>query len=109
MERANIRPSTTKNDEPLIVSITGGASANDGATTVEDLPYVEGRQYYAFELEPGYNPSDPAGSKVTKNGATPGNYHHNMYDASDEHELKENGDCTSLPLPTRCGLPRSPQ
>ena len=55
----------------------------------------EGRQYYAFELEPGYNPSDPAGSKVTKNGATPGNYHHNMYDASDEHELKENGDCTS--------------
>ncbi len=86
---------TTKNDEPLIVSITGGASANDGATTVEDLPYVEGRQYYAFELEPGYNPSDPAGSKVTKNGATPGNYHHNMYDASDEHELKENGDCTS--------------
>lgn len=86
---------TTKDDEPLIVSITGGASANDGATTVEDLPYVEGRQYYAFELEPGYDPDNPAGSKVTENGATPGNYHHNMYDASDEHELKENGDCTS--------------
>lgn len=85
---------TTKDGEPLIVSITGGASANDGATTVKDLPYVAGRQYYAFELEPGYDPDNPAGSKVTENGATPGNYHHNMYDASDEHELKENGDCT---------------
>lgn len=86
---------TTKDGEPLIVSITGGASADDGTTTVEDLPYVAGRQYYAFELEPGYDPDNPAGSKVTENGATPGNYHHNMYDASDEHELKENGDCTS--------------
>lgn len=86
---------TTRDGEPLIVSITGGASANDGTTTVKDLPYVEGRRYYAFELNPGYNPSDPAGSKVTENGATPGYYHHNMYDASDEHELKDDCDCTS--------------
>lgn len=83
-------------DKPLIVSISGVDTADQGTTTVEDLPYVAGRQYYAFELEPGYNPSDPAGSKVTENGATPGYYHHNMYEASDEHVLdEESGDCTS--------------
>ena len=83
-------------DKPLIVSISGVDTADQGTTTVKDLPYVEDRQYYAFELEPGYNPSDPAGSKVTKNGATPGYYHHNMYEASDEHVLdEESGDCTS--------------
>lgn len=85
---------TTKDGEPLIVSISS-TELNQDTTTVEDLPYVEGRQYYAFELNPGYNPSDPAGSKVTENGATPGYYHHNMYDASDEHELKDDDDCTS--------------
>lgn len=76
---------TTKNDEPLIVSITGGASANDGATTVEDLPYVEGRQYYAFELNPGHEAADegPEGFRVTSSDeAGPGYYHHNMYEAS---------------------------
>ncbi len=86
---------TTKNGDPLIVSISDVDTEDQGTTTVKDLPYVAGRQYYAFELEPGYDPDNPAGSKVTENGATPGNYHHNMYDASDEHELKENGDCTS--------------
>lgn len=76
---------TTKNDEPLIVSITGGASANDGATTVEDLPYVEGRQYYAFELNPGHEAADegPEGFRVTSSDeAGSGYYHHNMYEAS---------------------------
>lgn len=86
---------TTKNGDPLIVSISDVDTEDQGTTTVKDLPFVAGRQYYAFELEPGYDPDNPAGSKVTENGATPGNYHHNMYDASDEHELKENGDCTS--------------
>ena len=87
---------TTKNGDPLIVSISDVDTEDQGTTTVKDLPFVAGRQYYAFELEPGYNPSDPAGSKVTKNGATPGYYHHNMYEASDEHVLdEESGDCTS--------------
>lgn len=61
---------TTKNDEPLIVSITGGASANDGTTTVEDLPYVEGRQYYAFELEPGYTTDNVDKYICDENGGT---------------------------------------
>ena len=91
---------TTKNDEPLIVSITGGASANDGATTVEDLPYVEGRQYYAFELEPGYEVDGEdtplENNKVHGSEATPGDYHNNMYDAVyDEPTCDDNGDCTS--------------
>ena len=79
---AGIYETVKVDGEPLIVSITGGASANDGATTVEDLPYVEGRQYYAFELEPDYNPSDPAQNKVTGNDAVPGDYLNNMYEAS---------------------------
>lgn len=91
---AGIYETVKVDGEPLIVSISS-TELNQDTTTVEDLPYVAGRQYYAFELEPGYDPDNPAGSKVTENGATPGNYHHNMYDASDEHELKENGDCTS--------------
>lgn len=92
---AGIYETVKVDGEPLIVSISS-TELNQDTTTVEDLPYVEGRQYYAFELEPGYNPSDPAGSKVTKNGATPGYYHHNMYEASDEHVLdEESGDCTS--------------
>ena len=51
---------TTKNGDPLIVSISDVDTADQGTTTVEDLPFVAGRQYYAFELEPEYNPSDPA-------------------------------------------------
>lgn len=91
---------TTKNDEPLIVSITGGASANDGATTVEDLPYVEGRQYYAFELEPGYEDNvdtSPEDNKVYGSENQPGNYHNNMYGAVYDHEIAadNSGDCTS--------------
>lgn len=61
---------TTKDGEPLIVSITGGASANDGTTTVKDLPYVEGRQYYAFELEPGYTTDNVDKYICDENGGT---------------------------------------
>ncbi len=86
---------TTKNGEPLIVSISS-TELNQDTTTVEDLPYVEGRQYYAFELEPGYNPSDPAQNKVTGNDAVPGYYHHNMYEASYTGPTCDGeGNCTS--------------
>lgn len=89
---------TTKDDEPLIVSISSTAE-NVDTTTVEDLPYVEGRQYYAFELEPGYENHDEYTPlehyKVESNEGYPGAYHDNMYDANDEHVLEENGDCTS--------------
>lgn len=89
---------TTKDGEPLIVSISDVDTEDQGTTTVKDLPFVAGRQYYAFELEPGHEAADegPEGFRVTSSDeAGPGYYHHNMYDASDEHELKENGDCTS--------------
>lgn len=85
--------------EPLIVSISDDDAKDNGATTVEDLPYVEGRQYYAFELEPGYENHDEYTPlehyKVESNEGYPGAYHDNMYDANDEHVLEENGDCTS--------------
>lgn len=89
---------TTKDGEPLIVSISS-TELNQDTTTVEDLPYVEGRQYYAFELNPGHEAADegPEGFRVTSSDeAGPGYYHHNMYEASDEHVLdEESGDCTS--------------
>lgn len=75
---------TTKNGEPLIVSISS-TELNQDTTTVEDLPYVEGRQYYAFELNPGHEAADegPEGFRVTSSDeAGPGYYHHNMYEAS---------------------------
>lgn len=67
---AGIYETVKVDGEPLIVSITGGASANDGATTVEDLPYVEGRQYYAFELEPGYTTDNIDKYICDENGGT---------------------------------------
>ncbi len=75
---------TTKDGEPLIVSISS-TELNQDTTTVEDLPYVEGRQYYAFELNPGHEAADegPEGFRVTSSDeAGPGYYHHNMYEAS---------------------------
>ncbi|HIV47013.1 MAG TPA: Cna B-type domain-containing protein [Candidatus Acutalibacter stercorigallinarum] len=60
---------TTKDDEPLIVSISGTAE-NEGTTTVKDLPYVEGRQYYAFELEPGYTTDNVDEYICDENGGT---------------------------------------
>lgn len=87
---------TTKNGDPLIVSISDVDTEDQGTTTVKDLPYVAGRQYYAFELEPDYNPSDPAQNKVTGNDAVPGDYLNNMYDAVyDEPTCDDSGDCTT--------------
>lgn len=60
---------TTKDDEPLIVSISGTAE-NEGTTTVKDLPYVEGRQYYAFELKPGYTTGNVDEYICDENGGT---------------------------------------
>lgn len=87
---------TTKNGDPLIVSISDVDTEDQGTTTVKDLPFVAGRQYYAFELEPDYNPSDPAQNKVTGNDAVPGYYHHNMYEASYTGPTCDGeGNCTS--------------
>lgn len=87
---------TTKNGDPLIVSISDVDTEDQGTTTVKDLPFVAGRQYYAFELEPDYNPSDPAQNKVTGNDAVPGDYLNNMYDVVyDEPTCDDSGDCTT--------------
>ena len=95
---AGIYETVKVGDEPLIVSISSTAE-NEDTTTVEDMPYVEGRRYYAFELEPGYENRDEdtplENCRVMGTEQHPGAYHNNMYDASDKHELKENGDCTS--------------
>lgn len=75
---------TTKDGEPLIVSISS-TELNQDTTTVKDLPFVAGRQYYAFELNPGHEAADegPEGFRVTSSDeAGPGYYHHNMYEAS---------------------------
>lgn len=90
---------TTKNGDPLIVSISS-TELNQDTTTVEDLPYVEGRQYYAFELEPGYEDNvdtSPEDNKVYGSENQPGNYHNNMYGAVYDHEIAadNSGDCTS--------------
>lgn len=87
-------------DKPLIVSISDVDTEDQGTTTVEDLPYVAGRQYYAFELEPGYVVDDEdtplEGYKVTSNEAGPGYYHHNMYEASYTGPTCDGeGNCTS--------------
>lgn len=61
---------TTKNGDPLIVSISDVDTEDQGTTTVEDLPYVEGRQYYAFELEPGYTTDNVDKYICDENGGT---------------------------------------
>ena len=61
---------TTKNGDPLIVSISDVDTADQGTTTVEDLPYVAGRQYYAFELEPGYTTDNVDKYICDENGGT---------------------------------------
>lgn len=90
---------TTKNGDPLIVSISDVDTEDQDTTTVEDLPYVEGRQYYAFELNPGHEAADegPEGFRVTSSDeAGPGYYHHNMYEASYTGPTCDGeGNCTS--------------
>lgn len=91
---------TTKDGEPLIVSISDVDTEDQGTTTVKDLPFVAGRRYYAFELEPGYEVDGEdtplENNKVHGSEATPGDYHNNMYDAVyDEPTCDDNGDCTS--------------
>ena len=43
---------------------------NQDTTTVKDLPFVAGRQYYAFELEPGYTTDNVDKYICDENGGT---------------------------------------
>ncbi len=66
---AGIYETVKVDGEPLIVSISS-TELNQDTTTVEDLPYVEGRQYYAFELEPGYTTGNVDEYICDENGGT---------------------------------------
>ena len=66
---AGIYETVKVDGEPLIVSISS-TELNQDTTTVEDLPYVEGRQYYAFELEPGYTTDNVDKYICDENGGT---------------------------------------
>lgn len=70
MGRTSIRPSPPRTAPPLIVSISDVDTEDQGTTTVKDLPYVAGRQYYAFELEPGYTTDNVDKYICDENGGT---------------------------------------
>lgn len=55
-------------DKPLIVSISGVDTADQGTTTVEDLP--GGRRYRAVELKPGYTTGNVDEYICDENGGT---------------------------------------